>query len=211
MGLASILGSTIRQDKLYNITFKIDDERTVLEPCIPDSKMDGEDSSTTRVCFSDSVERCISAIAPQNRNLSTGSLIVVRSVNTSTLNKKHLYDYHYLYLYGKVRDAMLTHEFWYTDKVPIDRKVYRIKSFDYEHVINWSVVDLGALIQMSKKYVNLPLYKIAVDAEDVYRIVSKYLQDNGKYDASDEYWEEICMLPMVQAIKVTNLKLEEVG
>ena len=210
MGLVTMLGATDSQYKLYNITFKEDDKRTVLEPTVPDSVADDEDRVTTRICFSDSIEGCLSSLAPMNRDLKKGAMLIVRSVDRSRLDKKCLFDYNWLFQQNKVRDALFTHEFWYTSRVAVSREVYRIVDFNYDYCINRPIVDMCALIELSMKYTNLPLYKIAMDQEDCFRIVSKYLCDHGDYVLYDDYWEDISKFPYAKAIRIYNLELEKV-
>lgn len=207
MGLSSILKNAEGSLILYNVTFDLNDKRTVLTPCVPKSAGEGEDKVTERVCFSDSIENCICALAVGNRDLRVGQRILVRSVSVSVLNRNSIIDYDTLHNTGKVPDAADTHEYWVTAPVNVSVGVYEILSFQHEFSVNWKALRADIVRRIAKGYVDISVCN-GNTAYDVYCSVCKYLEDNKRYDDSDDFYEDIVQLPWAQGHKISDLKLE---
>lgn len=209
MGLKDILKDAEGSLILYNITFDLSDERTILIPCIPESAGEGEDKTTPRVCMADSIEHCICAIASGNRDLRVGSRIVVRKAMTSSISVDKLLDYKSLYEQKKVPDALDTHEYWVCEPVSVCRTVYVISSFDHEFAVNWRSIPSLAVRSIAKGYVDSNICT-GDSAYEIYNRVTKYLQENDRYADSDDFYEDILEIPWAQGHVVKNLHLIEV-
>lgn len=86
-------------------------------PRIPKHPIPGEDVTTPRICFCDSIEHCIDAITESDRHeiLSSGRFIAYRlEVDTEDKMLRRPDDIHYL-----VPDALLTQEYWYLKPVTL--------------------------------------------------------------------------------------------
>ena len=195
---------------LYNITFDVEDTRTVLEPSIPESAADDEDKTIPRVCLSSSVESCVRAVATNKRSLYRGSTLIVRSVNTSTLDKCYLWTPDRLFIDNRVPDALETQEYWYCNTVQVDRKIYTVEDFDHEHVINWTCLQTEQVQNIATKYCDISAHTFQ-SAFDIYQYVTRYLETDRKYEESDDFYEEIVELPWAQGIRISNLRLKEVA
>lgn len=193
---------------LYNITFNLNDESTLLQPYIPYSAAEDEDRETKRVCFADSVDNCISAIGSCARELYEGSTIVVRSVQTDKLDKSKLITPHQLAASGKVPDAEVNQEYWYLGDVNIVREVRTIVSFEYEYAIAFQCLNKDDVNALIKKYLPDDGIRDGESIEDAYNRVIGAMQSVGEYDASDEFDDSIAELPWAQRIRVQNVVLE---
>lgn len=197
--------------KLYNVTFDLTDESKCLCPYVPYTASDDEDQLTERICFADTVEHCISAIGSSRRDLREGALLVVRSVDADYLDKSKLVTPYELYDTGSVPDALETNEWWYLDKIFVERDVYRIISFDFEHALAFTCIgkcDLDYLIDKHDPG-NFMMYGESVE-QAYYRVVGK-MQDERRYNESDSFEDEVAALPWAQKIKITNLVMEKVS
>lgn len=210
MSVLEKLESACTHVYLYNVTFRLNDVRTALDPCIPytASPLYGEDIVTKRVCLADSIEHCISAIGSCNRDLYEGCCIVVRRVNTALLDKRILITPRQLYESGKVPDALENMEYWYTGRVYCERLVYKVTSFNYEHKINWTCIKpeqikhiLGAM-GLDSIVRDLPT------AEDIFNAATGILEKDDNYDLSDELYDEVIELDWARGISISNLGLQ---
>lgn len=210
MSLKSILNTAASDKMLYNVTFNLEDHSTVLKPSIPYSASDdyGEDKTTLRVCLSDSIERCISAIGPSFRNLFVGCKLVVRSVRLNDLEPDSLIHYAELYSSGKVPDAMENHEYWYLKDVNVNRVVYEIQSFSYEHAIAYTCLKADDVLAIARKYVSVIPSLYLVSAKELCTYVGKVLWNNKLFDELDSFDEEIAELPWARRVEISNLVLK---
>lgn len=209
MSIDYLLSKAEGSNTLYNVTFDITDQSTVLSPRVPYSVADDEDNDTCRVCLSDSIEKCIEAIGPCNRDFCIGQTIVVRSVKVKDLDQEKLIGYNDLYLSGKVPDAPYTHEYWYLDELPVERKVFLVKGFTYEHCLAWELIKLKDVMKISCKYCDDSVRRMVYTAKDLYDKVCRSLEMQKLYDTYDRFTEEIESLPWAQACRVSDLILEE--
>lgn len=108
---------------LYHVSFDIENGAgyKLFTPCIPKSapKYEGVDSNGNkikRICFSDSVENCITAISDGVSQLNEKGQFLLYKVQIP-LEDTNLVYYNDLYNYYNVIDANYTHEYWYTGKL----------------------------------------------------------------------------------------------
>lgn len=195
---------------LYNITFRLWDESTRLIPYIPYSAAEDEDHETERVCFADSVEHCIQAIGPCDRDLHTDCLIVVRQVDETDLKPSKIVTDQELFDTKKVPDALENHEYWYLDEVDVVREVYRIKDFTFEYTVAFTCVvrdDLAAL--MEKYNPGSPIRKNET-VEQAYNRTLVELYEKGMYEEGDLFESRVIELPWARKLKITGLVMEKV-
>lgn len=196
---------------LYNITFKTNDMRQIIDPYIPYSATEesGEDRTIPRVCLADSIEHCISAIGPADRDLHVGAYIVVRRVKRSYLDESMIVTPHELYNSGKVPDALENMEHWYKNRVYFERLVYRVVGFDYEHKINWTCIKVEQVHEiLTKLGVDGLFSAVSSSSYDLYRTAAGILEKLGKYELSDALYDDIIELDWARGISVSNLQLE---
>lgn len=199
-----------KSDTLYNVTFNLEDTRTLLVPKVPYSAGNGEDKETPRVCFCTTLEGCMCALGPCSRDLAVGNVLVVRSVSVDDVDVLKLVSPEYLFSTQRVPDALYTGEYWYTSPVNVVRRKYVINGFQSEHCINWTVVSrelLQGILDVNK--VN---YTIPTDEESAiaYCNVMRMLSCSKQWDLMDLLYEDIAELPWAQAFHISNLKLEEI-
>lgn len=196
---------------LYNVTFDLADMSTHLVPYIPYSAADDEDRKTKRVCFADSIEHCISAIGSCNRNLYTGCMIVVRSVDENSLDQSRIISSQELYDTHKVPDALENNECWYLDEVDVTREIYTICNFIFEYDIAFTCIKREDLADLIYKYNPDSPMKIKESIEYAYNRTVGELQKKERYDDSDAFEDKVAGLPWAQRIKISNLKMKKIN
>ena len=194
--------------KLCNITFNINDERTILKQSIPESAAEDEDKTIYRVCLADSVAHCMQAIAVDNRNACIGSEFILREVTVDE-NSQFLIKPTYLYKRKLVPDALENNEYWYLRSLHCNTYLCRITRFDYEFDIAWTCIDFKDCKTIIQKY--LPNFNICKDIKNskiLYQSAMSYCDKHHLYNESDLIWDDIAMLPWAQTIKIHNLEYE---
>lgn len=193
--------------KLYNVTFCLEDDRTVLEPAIPETVGDGEDNTISRVCFADSVAHCMQALASSHKELEEGVRFLVREVEMDE-NDSHLVSPKILRDSGLVPDALENNEYWY--KQPVECSVFlcSIKEIECSFEIAWTCIPKDDCIEIVSKYAPETLFLKAVSSEEAYDIFYKWCNQFHKWEEMDYAWEELAELPWAQLIKVSNFEYE---
>lgn len=194
--------------RLYNVTFRMEDNTTRLRPLVPYSAEPdhGEDTETPRVCFADSIARCISAIGPSFRDLKVGGTFVLRSVSVSKLDKSLLIPPTILYGEHKVPDAMETHEYWYMSPIDVEVEKYEFLDFNYEHKVNWTCIPPEKIVEILGSLGYKHQIKGST-AYGIYRTAIGQLEVEQDYDTADEVYERVIELDWARGILVRDLKL----
>lgn len=114
---------------IYRVSFDVD--RPLVrryEPRIPETTMSGEDRKTPRICFSKTIEGCISAIPGDRRSkyFDEGALMVVFPFRVALDDPNLVTSDDLAQL---VPDAEITHEFWYTAPVTLCGEVFQVGEF----------------------------------------------------------------------------------
>lgn len=119
--------------KLYHISYDISEplDKEFI-PKIPHNTVSGEDESIPRICFSDSIEGCINAaedllVNYERENIAT---IIVWEKEFLLPNDK-LIEWQKLYEDNLVPDAIVTHEYWFLDKLRMKGTLYEILNTNY--------------------------------------------------------------------------------
>ena len=193
---------------LYNITFKTYDQSTRLIPHVPYTAAPDEDRIMKRVCFADSIEHCISAIGPSNRDLYTGCYIVVRSVDESCLKPSKLIVPEELFHTGKVPDALENQEYWYLDEIDVKRELYKVNDFMAERALAFSCIKKDDLGDLMEKY-SVPM-KQNETVEQAYDRTINILYKACSYNEADAFEEDVAALPWAQTLKVTGLVMKKI-
>ena len=212
MSILSMLNSAGGKSEkmLYNITFKLDDDRTVLKPCVPYTAAEGEDKVTERVCLSDSVDGCLSAIGSCNRDLYEGCTIIVRSVPISSLDPNKIVTPEVLFESGKVPDALENQEYWYLGEVNVLSEKYCIESFEHEYSIAFTCLKREDVVRLIEKYNSPYLMRDDESIEQAYNRTMYLMQHDGRYNESDNFDEEVCELPWAQRIRIRKVVMTRV-
>ena len=119
--------------KLYHVSYnKVD--RFI--PRVPKERAEGENDDIPRICFSDSIEKCIAAKPSGPTALEIAEeegipvCLYVYSINTEDYDKRDLFDPTEVFLWG-VPDARITHEWWLLcEPDAISESVIEVISFD---------------------------------------------------------------------------------
>lgn len=189
---------------LYNITFR-EDTSKILTPRIPYTAGDGEDKTQERVCFSDSLNRCIEAIGPCERDMHIGSTFYVRSVDTSDMNAESIITPQELFDRELVPDALEIHEYWYLKEIPVKLNKAKVINFSFEFDLAWTCIRLQDLQQIVSK---LGVSGInTVSSKQLYEKVNHYFNEHKMYDQMDALCDSIVELPYAQKLKVNDLEL----
>lgn len=207
--------------KLYNVTFNESDMNNELKPTIPDSTGDLENKTIKRVCLSDSIEHCIQAIAPCNRNMRVRNILNVRVTSTERIGTNNIITPKELFNKGYVPDALENNEYWSLVPVRFNLEKHKIVSFDSEYDLGWTVVKLDKLQSIiagcTKGIINIP-DKITYSSESsqaLHKNVLDYIYSSDipwdeKYKLEDAIWDELVEIPYAQQIKIHSLQLEKI-
>lgn len=195
---------------LYNITFRTYDESLHLIPQVPYTAAPDEDRVTKRICFADSVEHCIAAIGPSERDLYTGCHIIVRSVDETLLDQSKIVTPKELFDTGRVPDALENQEYWYLDDVDVVRELYRVDSFIIERKISFSCIRREDMADIIKKYRPESPMKRTDTVEWAYARTLDGLYKQGLYNEADAFEEEVVSLPWSQGLNVTGLRMKKI-
>lgn len=114
---------------LYHVSFDSDEFRKLFIPRIPKSIAEHEDSNIPRICFSDSIDNCLSALSDVEDSMCESHYINVYSYLFST-NDKNLISYEELYNKGFVPDALFTHEYWYCKEIYLPAEKFEILNYE---------------------------------------------------------------------------------
>lgn len=120
--------------KLYHISPEIDKLEIKFTPRIPVDIENNEDNTTLRICFSDSIEGCLSAMGNVNRYIDeTGKGTFVMYSFECFIDDNNLIDWRSLFESGKVPDAAVTHEYWYMKPITLHGRRIIINNLEYAH------------------------------------------------------------------------------
>lgn len=191
--------------KLYNVTFYLEDKRSVLEPTIPETAGDTENKTIERICLTDSIVYCIQALAHCNRNVRRGERFLVREVEIDR-NDKYLITPEELKQKGYVPDALENNEYWYTKPLEFDLYLCEVGTFDYEYELAWTCIDRAQCVDILSKYAPTELFNQCESSEEVYQIFSRWCNERDMWNQNDEAWEELSMLPWAQKTKLYNFQ-----
>lgn len=125
--------------KLYHASYSCDIIEEFI-PRIPEFRAEGLDENNTipRICLSDSIEGCLSAVPWGGSRLEDlfweeGScLIRIYEFDIKDLNLKNLLPPEYLYSSDLVRDSNITREYWYIDEKLKPSRSYLIEIRNYD-------------------------------------------------------------------------------
>ena len=115
--------------KLYHVSFDIDNEPLCKQfiPRVPKSCERDEENQIKRICFSDSIERCLDSIGENKlpNSIADKTKIIVWE-KVFSLSDADLVDWQYLYENDLVCDAAMTHEYWYKKPLVLEGRYYYI-------------------------------------------------------------------------------------
>lgn len=191
--------------RLYNITFRLYDTRTHLRPYVPYTAAPDEDQITERICFADSIEHCLSAIGPCERDLHNGCRILVRSIERCSLNPEKLKTPEELFETGKVPDALENREYWYLDETDVQTERYRVESFHFAYMIAFSCIKEQDMIRLIRKYISDVLMGETV--KDWYEETVQRLILDHRYNDLEQLEDKIFELPWSRKVEISNLIL----
>lgn len=182
-------------------------ENNTLIPRVPTSAASDEDRVTPRVCLSDSVEGCIQAIGPCDRDLHTGSVFTVHEADIQSMDPKALICPAQLFERRLVMDALENREYWYLK--PLSVKTFRMKVLDFiaVHDIAWSCVNKKQLEAITKN-LGIHVQEMPADPYEAAHEIRHGLWEQGEYDLAEEFDEAVAGLPWAQCLKVESLKME---
>ena len=195
---------------LYHIKFWEDQKYNILTPYVPYSAGDIEDRETPRVCFADSIEHCIEAVGPCNRDLHTGAAFAVYYVDEQALDQDKLVTPETLWKTGKVPDAMEHNEYWYLKPVEVKRKVMRIKSFIMEHALNATCIKVEDIRKIAMQYAPGRTINPTEGVRQIFERTTLYLDTLKKYDEEDAFQDAVFELPWAQGNALSKLELEDI-
>ena len=175
---------------LYHVSFDTDDKNTnkVFIPGIPKSSpmfegLDFYGKGLNRICLSNAVENCITAIKDGIDMIYSGIKFMLYTIDIPD-NDKCLYNYDYVYNYCNVTDANFTKEYWFTQKLFIHGELCEI--VDYNNEEYYSIVTEYDREQFyrelsyrnySKEFIN------SIDNyENFFNFINFEIYNNEKYD-----------------------------
>lgn len=195
---------------LYHASFDLNEKEKLFIPRIPKSKAKNENDSIKRICFSESIEGCLTAIGNLADQLETTNWnILIFKVDTNELDKEYLRDPQFIYN-ALVEDALITREWWYLNPINLIGEQYKIldmesdayfivHEYQRDQIMNW-LLNRGydfRYVQDLEYLVNTLLYEICETDE------------TGSYiDLSATLADELFNSNHVK--KRSNIKLEKV-
>ena len=194
---------------LYNVTFDENDTRTVLEPSVPESTADGEDSTTPRVCLSTSVKKCIQALAVEHREVRVGATLAVRTVNIDKLDEDLLITPETLVSEGLVPDALENDEHWYLGSIKFDYNKYEIEDFDAEIDLAWTCISLQDCRDIVTEYLPSFSTKRFKTSKNLYQAAMRFCNEFRLDNESDAIWDALAELPWAQKRTIKSVKLKK--
>lgn len=202
--------------KLYNVTFDLDDTRKILVPTIPKSAASNENKTIPRVCLTDSIEHCIQAIAPYNRDIRVGAKIIVREIDIDHLDQDKLITPYDLYKQEWVPDALENEEYWYLGTIEFYTTVHEITDFHASHALALSCIKIEDCEKIINKYV--PEFDTSQygSTRELYETAMKYcckMEDSGHYEYfeyEDNIWDDLESLPWSRKIEIEDIQLKDV-
>lgn len=126
--------------KLYNVALPEDLHSDVFIPRIPDFRVSGEDNVTDRICLSDSISGCVSAVVWGgaqfedmffNTNKIESYPIKVYEFDTEDIKDGNLIGPDELYEKDLVRDATINNEYWVINQELKPRRYFYIQVTDF--------------------------------------------------------------------------------
>lgn len=194
----------------YHVSFDLCNKSYMFFPRIPESAGDGEDKITERICLSSSVEGCMKAIGPCDRNLGVGSKFILRTIAMEYPNP-NLICPGTLYESGRVPDALETNEYWCLYPLifgnVFECEITRIEAY---HDMNWSCVKLEDCKRIIKTHCEDYHFRIEEynNSHELYSEFARWCERfiPQKYDEMDAVWDDLLMLPYAQGLTINELK-----
>lgn len=195
--------------KLYNVTFKLDDLRRVLMPCIPETAGSNENKTIPRVCLSDKVHKCMQAISVDRRDIQVGTRFILREVevdNIGGIGRTKILDPVTLYYSGYVPDALENSEYWSLKPLECKLSLCKIVGFDYEFELAWTCIKLDVCKKIIAMYVKVPWISLCKSSKTAYECFARYATRLYLWDVLDSVWNELAMLDNAQTVKLSNFR-----
>lgn len=127
-----------RTEKLYHVSFFDYDVVDIFYPRVPNNRHKEEDGGIDRICLSDSLEGCLTAVPGGGMYLEDEfgedgfSLIRVYEFDIQNINLNNIIPPEYLYQKDLVRDANISREHWVINQELIPSRTYLIKLETYD-------------------------------------------------------------------------------
>lgn len=195
---------------LYHVSFDAKPGLHHFIPRIPDvDHTEYEDTSIPRICFSDSILKCISALSPANRNMREGALIAIYKMPfpiSDFVTPKELYEKHLVY------DALEHNEYWYLEPIDLVGTVYCIINFNYEHAIGFTTIERYKFLQILRTHVpsHAVIDERIGDNKSLYESVTKQLWNDEYFTEIDAIDDALAELHYAQRIEIFSLTLQDI-
>jgi len=156
---------------LYHLSFDVLETIGEFVPRVPDNRILGEDSTSLRICCSDTIQRALVAL-PNNEDFLISNklfpLVKVYELDEPQIESSYLLTPELIQ--DKVPDAITTREHWIIQSIkPSSSYIIQVTSMDYD--------------ESSRTIKELKYYKLTKDEEDN---ISRYYCFDIKVEASDE-------------------------
>lgn len=196
---------------LYHVSFDISSSKKYFIPRIPLSKSKYENSSIARICFSDSITRCICAISDVFDKITNSPYIDVFELDVNK-NCDKLLSYEQLYNKSYVPDSLFTHEYWYLAPIvlsPIKYKIIDLEVDNYFLVHEQQRADLFTYID---EHYNLPLELITkLSCLSCSEILNNTLYEENFWNYDIDVADIAEYLHCSNLIEISNLRLQLVA
>lgn len=198
--------------KLYHVSFDVTTDTLEFIPRVPLNKSLSEDSTTPRICFSDSIDGCFRSIGDVVDKLDgTGYLVTIYEFVVD-IDNSNLVSWETLYNKGIVGDAEYTHEYWYTQPITLTGKWYEITDFieDYHYLVHENQKE-DILDYLNDKY-NLSNEKLKfLQSQSAWDILNNVLYDIDIPGFDESHIQDIAeYFNCSYVVDLINLKLKEV-
>lgn len=179
--------------ELYHISQDVENLNRCFVPRIPLSTSLNENKTVPRICFSNSVSGCFSAVPGENRSkiIHSGDKFVLYKLNVKKklcILNRSIITPHELHRRKFVSDAIINGEYWVTVPVFIKGELCEITNFEWSHEVNSelfspiTIYNLAARINPAiKKLKNINI----TDSALCYRGIINGADKNKLYDVVD--------------------------
>ncbi len=181
----------------YDISEKIKTKKFI--PRIPEDPMVGEDYTTPRICFGETIEGCIQAIGGYYDDIDDCNNFYVYTLivdENSNFYKENIRDYNYLHKNKLVPDAISTKEYWLLCEVELKGEKLKINESSFDYHLCHEMIDKDFMILKTKdlfKEINLEeeYYNILKEYEDITELYYAFHNILMNFNKEDELFNFI--------------------
>lgn len=186
--------------KLYHISVNTETVQRRFAPRIPDlgrNTVNIEDHAVPRVCFSETVDGCMSALPPCSRLLidCKKAKFVLYEIETDDYPESYFISNEEIVRQNLVYDANLTKEWWLLEPVELQGRLCEIQQIEADTILNFALIEAKEVIQTAREINGSIFYEDIIpknsDSETCFKAIIHYANQNKIYNICDYLFEEL--------------------